>query len=226
MIAHSLNIRLGRLCVHADDSAYYWGLLNGEEQHRAEGINNPQRQAYYIETYGRLRMLLGEATDSPPETLRFSKHPHGKPYLVDFPEIAFNLSHTADRIAVVIGRSCRVGIDIEACKPRTNLAALADKCFGAEEIAYWQALSETEQFRAFYHFWTYKEAFVKAVGRGIGLGLHHCVVDPANPSRMLHVPASCGPAENWSLHTLDVGNEVCGAVAVDGPIAAVNMEAF
>jgi 4'-phosphopantetheinyl transferase len=224
MTKHSLDVRLCRLAALPDELPYYWTLLDNDEQSRAQRFKIPQKQARHIEAQGRLRIILGEATDTAPEQLRFSRHAHGKPYLPDFPDFAFNLSHTADRMAVVMSRGCRVGIDIESCKPRTNLAALADKCFGPEEKSYWQALPEAEQLHSFYRFWTRKEAFVKAVGQGISLGLHHCVIDPSHPEKMLRVPASCGVAGNWSLYDLDIGDDVCGTVAVDGPIATVTLK--
>ncbi|WP_374090519.1 4'-phosphopantetheinyl transferase superfamily protein [Methylomicrobium lacus] len=226
MIAHTLDIRLGSLAALSSELPYYWSLLDNDERSRAHGIKNPQRQARQVEAQGRLRIMLGKAIDTPPERLRFARHAHGKPYLPDFPDFAFNLSHTADRMAVVMSRGCRVGIDIESCKPRANLAALADKCFGAEEKAYWLALPEAERLHSFYRFWTRKEAFVKAVGQGLSLGLQHCVVDPGNPERMLDVPTSCGHAGNWSLSEFAVSDDICGAVAVDGPIDRILIRAL
>jgi 4'-phosphopantetheinyl transferase len=226
MSTRSLDIRLGKLAALPADLPSYWDMLDSDEQHRAHAIKNPQRQAFYVETHARLRLLLSKTVDTAPAQLRFTRNDHGKPFLADFPEIAFNLSHTADWIAVAIGYRCRLGIDIESCKPRTNLAALVEKCFGAEEKAAWQALPEAAQRHAFYQFWTRKEAFVKAVGRGIGLGLHHCVIDPSAPGKMRHVPPSCAPAGDWFLHDLDVDIDVCGAIAADRPIGAITIQAL
>lgn len=224
MTTHPLDIRLCKLAAFPDDLPYYWALLDSDEQARARRIANPQKQARQIEAQGRLRIILGKAVNAAPEQLRFSRHAHGKPYLPDFPGFAFNLSHTSDRMAVVMSRGCRVGIDIEACKPRTNLAALADKCLGAEEKKYWQALPAAEQLHSFYRFWTLKEAFVKAVGQGLSLGLQRCIIDPANPDRMLSIPASCGAIEEWSLRDIEVDGGICGAVATDRPIGTIHME--
>jgi len=226
MTLHVLNIRFGRVSALPAELPYYWHLLDSDERSRAQRIKNPQRQARQVEAQGRLRIILGKAIDIAPERLRFARHAHGKPYLPDFPDFAFNLSHTADRMAVVISRGCRVGIDIESCKPRANMDALADKCFGAEEKAYWLALPEAERLHAFYRFWTRKEAFVKAVGQGISLGLPHCVIDPLNPERMLDVPTSCGHAGDWSLSGFAVSDDICGAVAVDGAIDQILIRAL
>ncbi|MEC4747505.1 4'-phosphopantetheinyl transferase superfamily protein [Methylomicrobium sp. Wu6] len=226
MASHTLNIRFGRLAGLPSELPYFWDLLDSDERNRAQGIKKSLKQAQYIETHGRLRIMLGDAVDAAPERLQFGKNEHGKPYLADYPDVAFNLSHTSDRIAVVLSRRCRVGIDIESCKPRTNLAALAAKCFGAEEKSYWLALPETEQLPSFYRFWTRKEAFVKAVGQGINLGLQNCVIDPSHPERMLGVPPSCGLADEWSLYDLEPSDGFCGAVAVDGTIDAVSIGTF
>jgi 4'-phosphopantetheinyl transferase len=224
MTARPLDIRLCRLSALPDDLPYYWALLDNDEQCRSRRITNPQKQSRQIEAQGRLRIILGKALDTAPAQLRFLRHAHGKPYLPDFPDFAFNLSHTADRMAVVISHGCRVGIDIETCNPRTNLAALAAKCFGMEEKTYWQALPETEQLFSFYRFWTRKEAFVKAVGQGLSLGLQRCVIDPANPERLLSIPPSCGTIDDWSLFDIDVDDSICGAVAIDRPIGTINIE--
>jgi len=226
MPLHVLNIRFGRVAALPADLPYYWRLLDSDEQSRAQRIKNPQRQARQVEAQGRLRIILGKAIDIAPERLRFARHAHGKPYLPDFPDVAFNLSHTADRMAVVMSRGCRVGIDIESCKPRANMDALADKCLDAEEKAYWLALPEAERLHAFYRFWTRKEAFVKAVGQGISLGLRHCVTDPGSPERMLEVPPSCGHAGDWSLAEFAVSDDICGAVAVDGAIDRILIRAL
>ncbi len=223
MTSDTLDIRLGRLAALPAELPHYWRLLDNDERKRALGMKNPRRQADYVETHGRLRLVLGEAVDAAPEQLQFARNAHGKPYLADYPDFGFNLSHTSDRIAVVLSRRRRVGIDIEACQPRTNLHALAAKCFGEAEKAYWLDLPEAEQLQAFYRFWTRKEAFVKAAGQGLTLGLQQCVVDPLNPVRMLGVPQSCGLAGDWSLYDLAPEDGVCGAIAVDGAIAAVSI---
>ncbi|MGR8953088.1 MAG: 4'-phosphopantetheinyl transferase family protein [Gammaproteobacteria bacterium] len=223
---HSLDIWLGRLSLRPANFSRYWGLLDAAEKSRALGIPNPLRQQRYVETQGRLRIILGEAVAAAPERLMIAKMAHGKPYLADYPAVAFNLSHTGDQVAIALGRQCRVGIDIESCKPRANMPALVEKCFGAPEVDYWCGLPEDRQLLAFYRFWTRKEAFVKAIGQGLSLGVQRCVIDPANPDRMLSVPASCGKAGDWSLYSIAQDDAICGAVAVDRPMNVVRVNAL
>ena len=177
----------------------------------------------YVEVHGRLRNVLAQTLNQPPEKIRIKKAEHGKPYLADYPELAFNLSHSADRLMIAVGWNCQLGVDIEICKQRINLSGLVDKCFAEEEAAYWNKLPEDQKKPEFYRFWTRKEAFVKATGHGIALGLNHCVINPENPTEFLRVPDKCGQASAWHVLDIDLGEGIFCAVVADKEIAAVSM---
>jgi 4'-phosphopantetheinyl transferase len=152
-----------------------------------------------------------------PAQLRIHMAQQGKPYLADYPEVAFNLSHTADKMAVAMAYNCDLGIDIEQCKARTNLAALVEKCFGEEEIGHWENLPDSLKMEEFYRFWTRKEAFVKATGIGIALGLKQCVINPGNPACLLRIPQAVGYPSEWQILDLPLGRPIYGAVAIKSP---------
>ena len=220
---NALTVWFGALSGITSELSVFWNLLDADEKRRALNIKNPLGKQRYVETHGRLRVILAETVDAPPESLVIARTEHGKPYLADYPSVAFNLSHADDHIAIALGNQCRIGIDIETCKPRMNLPALVDKCFGTIEANYWRTLPDEQKLQAFYAFWTRKEAFVKAVGYGISLGLRQCVIDPDDPNRMLSVPAICGKAEDWSLCTINSTDNIRCAIAVDVPIRAVKV---
>ncbi len=194
------------------DYPQFWSILDKSEQDYASAMKNDRLRRNYVEVHARLRTLLGEAVNVAPERLRLDKSQHGKPYLVDYPELAFNLSHTGNKLVVAMAYHCELGVDIEQCKPRTTLAALVDKCFAEEEKNDWLKLPKSEQTLAFYRFWTRKEAFVKATGRGIGLGLKQCVVNPQDPTRFLSIPEDYGQTDEWLIQDFDVSDSICGAM--------------
>jgi 4'-phosphopantetheinyl transferase len=212
--SHTIKLWQGEIAAEEADYQRYWHILDQTEQQHANSIKNEQQYKRYVAVHARLRILLGDAVNAAPEQLRIHKAEFGKPYLVDYPELAFNLSHTANKMVVVTAYHCVLGVDIELCKPRTNLAALVDKCFAEEELNYWQQLPESHQTLAFYRFWTRKEAFVKATGRGIALGLKQCVVNPQNPSELLRIPENYGQASKWLIQDIDLGGSICGALVV------------
>lgn len=211
---------------HSLDNATYsddWQLLDSHEKTRAENFLNPLLQQRYITVRGRLRTILAQYLNVSPESIRIEKAAHGKPYLVDYPELAFNLSHTNDVMVVAVAKNCQLGVDIEHCKPRASLAALVQKCFSDEEAAYWQQLPDAQQQQAFYQFWTRKEAFVKATGFGIALGLRECVLNPENPQQFLAIPASCGLATDWQCRDIVLEQGLCAALVADKSIATVRL---
>lgn len=209
--------------IGADDAHYqtYWRILDATEQAHAEKIKNDLSRKRYVEVHGRLRKVLAQALNERPEKISIKKAEHGKPYLADMPELAFNLSHSADAMVIAVGRYCQLGVDIEYYKPRANMTGLVNKCFAEEEIAYWNHVPEDQKISEFYRFWTRKEAFVKASGRGIALGLKHCVVNPENQAEFLRVPADCGQAALWHMVDLVLGQGICSSLVVDKDIAGV-----
>ncbi|MDD2658269.1 MAG: 4'-phosphopantetheinyl transferase superfamily protein [Methylococcales bacterium] len=223
MDSETVEIWHGQVTAEAVHFQAYWRVLDEAEQTQAGKFKNELLCKRYVEIHGRLRNLLSRILNQPPEKIRIKKAKHGKPYLADYPELAFNLSHTADRLMIALCLDCQLGADIEKYKRRINLSGLVDKCFAEEEAAYWNQLPETKKIPEFYRFWTRKEAFVKATGHGITLGLNHCVINPENPSEFLRVPDLCGQAPAWHLLDIDLGEGIWGAMAADKKFSEVRL---
>ena len=87
---------------------------------------------------------------------------HGKPYFVGRSAPDFNLSHSGELAAAVIG-SCRVGIDIQEETETLDASKLSARFFGETEKA---ALQNAPRAR-FFELWTKKEALGKLLGVGL-----------------------------------------------------------
>lgn len=192
--------------------AYYGSLLSAAERSKAERYAAPLLRRRYIEARGQVRCLLAQYCHCAPEALQFAAEAHGKPYLPAYPELAFNLSNSQDRLAVAVGSKRKIGIDIEVHRERMNLNALVRRCLAASEQGYWESLPQELQPQAFFALWTQKEAFVKAVGRGLGLGVENCIFTTQGPARLLSVPDGCGAAEDWQVAGLDFGDDISAAL--------------
>jgi 4'-phosphopantetheinyl transferase len=212
----SVKIWFGEISITEADYPYQLSLLNKDEQRQAENFKNDPLRRRYVANRAKLREILAQVVDCNSASLRIDTGQHGKPFLADYPEIDFNLSHTGNKIAVAIGHRCQVGIDIELCKSRSSLSALVEKCFGDEEKVYWKQLSETVKTQEFYRFWTRKEAFVKATGRGIALGLTSCVINPSRPGTFLRIPEEFGLPSEWRIHDMSNLNDtsIAGALVI------------
>ena len=214
--------------VTAEDAHYqaYWRLLDEAERTQAGKFKNELLHKRYVGSHGRLRNLLAITLNQSPEKIRIRIAEHGKPYLADYPELAFNLSHTADRLMIATGWNCQLGVDIEISKQRINLSGLVDKCFAKEEALYWTQLPEIQKNQAFYRFWTRKEAFVKATGYGISLGLNQCVINPENPAEFLRVPDNCGHSSVWHVQDIDLGEGIFSALVADKKFSLIRLMDF
>lgn len=90
---------------------------------------------------------------------------NGKPCFTQHPEIYFNLSHSGTVVVCCVSNR-PVGIDVEGGRPCR--LKVAERFFSERERA-WMEEAETEQ--RFFRLWTLKEAYSKADGAGISLGI-------------------------------------------------------
>lgn len=98
----------------------------------------------------------------------FQKEEYGKPYIKDYPNFYYNLSHTRNAIAVAIA-DVPVGVDIE--KIRKNEMGIANRFFTTNEQAYIDK-HDSEKDQRFCEIWTKKEAYIKYHGKGLTMPLN------------------------------------------------------
>ncbi|VAH92844.1 unnamed protein product [Triticum turgidum subsp. durum] len=106
----------------------------------------------------------------------------GKPYLENGPpafrNFNFNTSHQGDYVGIASELLCLVGLDIVCIsKPQGETTVEFLKNFSSYLTDHeWncidRAAGSIEMLTEFYRYWCLKEAFVKAVGAGVGFGLH------------------------------------------------------
>jgi 4'-phosphopantetheinyl transferase len=97
------------------------------------------------------------------EKLIIDKNKYGKPFLVHFPNIHYNVSHTKGLIVCAISNHC-VGIDVERIKPFNK--PIVERFFSRNECEY-VFVSKENQDKRFAEIWTKKEAYVKWLGKGM-----------------------------------------------------------
>ena len=104
------------------------------------------------------------------EKLEIENNAYGKPIVINYPQLAFNQSHSQHYYALAYSLNVlNLGIDIEDFSRNIRMLALAEHCFHTEEIKKWE---ETKRDKLFWlKVWTTKEAVLKAHGLGIRLDL-------------------------------------------------------
>lgn len=100
----------------------------------------------------------------------FSKTEYGKPFLAQFPQAAFNHSHSRKHYALAYSDTIsQVGVDVEDLDRAVRFEALAQHAFHPEELDCWAELDYSLEY--WFRVWTTKEAVLKASGLGIRLTL-------------------------------------------------------
>jgi len=145
------------------------------EQERAQRFYFSEDRLSFVWARGALRLLLRHYLGSRAAAVRFVKNPFGKPELE--PEsrmgcdIRFNLSHSGNHILLAFSNRREIGVDIERIRPHVRIAEIGAASFCTSELLAIQALPGASQQEAFFDCWCRKEAFVKAVGKGLTIPL-------------------------------------------------------
>jgi 4'-phosphopantetheinyl transferase len=102
---------------------------------------------------------------------------------------------------------------LENIRPGIEWSGLARRFFSPAEVSSLNALPAELQVDAFFHCWTRKEAYIKALGEGLNVPLDSFDVslNPREPAALLR-----GTNGRWSLRTLEPAAEYVGALAVGG----------
>lgn len=156
-----------------------------------------------------LKFILAAHTNLSVKNIYLDYHFNKKPYLASHPWLFFNVSHSEDFAAVAVSRK-NVGLDIEYMSEDFNFTSLLPDVFDDNQIL--QIQNATDKKHAFYTSWTRKEAFVKALGKGID-------------EDFKHIPSLDGQhdidfdliknSKNWQVNSFNLANHYLGAVAFE-----------
>jgi 4'-phosphopantetheinyl transferase len=169
------------LLIGRNEFAIYEASLSDEERQRAKSFHFEHDRRRYVAARGQLRALLGHYASTAPAEVVIHTGAHGKPYL-QYPAelIHFNVSHTGDKALIAFCPDGPVGVDIEEMKRETWLEEIADTFCTPGELAKIHDMAPELQSRELLRFWTAKEAFLKALGKGLQVPLDEIELLPSD----------------------------------------------
>jgi len=174
-----------RWAVPADEPAMR-ELLDDGERARYDRFLRAEDKARFVTGRFLARTTLAEVTGLDPRAMRFTtecRHcggGHGKPRLPGS-GVDFSLSHSGDRVVLVLVEGAEVGVDVERESDR-DIDRLAQMVLSEPERAALAAMPDRR--RGFHAYWSRKEALLKATGHGL-----------AAPMTDIHVSAPDEPPE-------------------------------
>ena len=149
----------------------YLSILSNEEREKYQRFHFEKDSHSYLVSHALVRKVLSRYCDVQPETWKFSFNQHGKPEIlssIKCPNIKFNLSHADGMSACVVSLDNDCGVDVENIHRKNKLHAVAERMFAEQEAKIMSACDESKMQKKFFDFWTLREAYVKAVGTGLG----------------------------------------------------------
>jgi 4'-phosphopantetheinyl transferase len=141
-------------------------MLPPEDLARCQRFREPGVRARSLAARAALRGVLGACLGEDPRRVPLLAGP-GKPRLAGDSGLEFSLSHSGGLALLAVGRSIRLGADVERVRDLLYQENVLERFFGEEERRQVLALEGEEQRRAFFRLWTRREAAAKALGLGI-----------------------------------------------------------
>jgi 4'-phosphopantetheinyl transferase len=201
-------------CLPALDC--YQSVLADDERERAARFHFEHDRWRYAITRGILRKLLGRYVGRTDVTLTCNRY--GKPALEDRASaLRFNVAHSRDLALFGFILKHEVGVDVEWIRPDFATTDIAQRFFAPDEASALAALPQPVRVQGFFNCWTRKEAYIKARGMGLSLGLHSFAVTfaPGEPAALIRVDGDPTGPQRWTMSDLPTTEGYAAAVAVE-----------
>jgi 4'-phosphopantetheinyl transferase len=149
-------------------------LLSADERARRDRFRFAEAARVFSIAHGVTRRALSRhaaPSAAKPEDWRFWCDPLNKPHIVPEqagePPLQFNLSHCRLAVAVAVARGTAIGVDVEDRRRPVDHHEIARRFFAESEVEMMWALGPTKAAVRFFELWTLKEAYLKALGKGL-----------------------------------------------------------
>lgn len=183
-------------------------VLHPSERQRADRFVAARDRNRYIRGRYALRETLAARLNQPPQSLAIGEGPHGKPFLLEPAQFAFNLSHSQNRALLALftatpsatntAIAVELGVDIEMAQPLQDAQTLYRHCLCKREQVLLAGMTDLQRESAFFAIWARKEACLKALGLGFQVEPHRfdsgwtgrrvVQLEHAEPVRILQYP--------------------------------------
>ncbi|XP_059307748.1 uncharacterized protein LOC132059214 [Lycium ferocissimum] len=177
--------------------------------------------------------LIHQVLGIPYNEIFIRRTAEGKPYLecdkpdLELPNFNFNASHHGDFVAIASEPICLVGLDIVAQTiPEKESVEEFIRSFSSyfsrlEWFNIINAGSSRQILSEFYRYWSLKEAFVKAIGDGVGYKLDTVEFHHENWENIV-VKVDGKELKDWRFWLLELGKDHVASIARGHPMYATS----
>lgn len=156
-------------------------LLSDEERAGLSRMRHEPGRVRHVLGRCLVRSVLAPFYDCEPWAVPIAVDAKGRPHC-EGERISFNITHSGDCVLAAFSAGGRIGLDVECTSRSVKALSLARHFFHPEEVAYIEAGGDSMEER-FFHIWTAKEAYCKAIGLGLGISLSSFRVESLSMER-------------------------------------------
>lgn len=204
-------------------------LLSDEERGRAGAFAFDRDARRFVVSHAVLRSLVSRVTGIPVSELRFRLEQDGKPIVESgmSQPVHFSLSRSEELVLIGFAPS-PLGVDIESLEKVIDVDALADFVLSRREQDGFNHLDPRDRRKAFLECWTVKEAYLKAIGKGLLLPLNMVEVCLRSGERagLQAIFGDERAASRWCVQLVVPREGYVGAVATEGSEWQTRVRAF
>ncbi|MGI9296065.1 MAG: 4'-phosphopantetheinyl transferase family protein [Pseudomonadales bacterium] len=193
--------------------------LDAGELQRMRRFKFERHRQQFCVSHALTRWVLSHYAAVQPEQWQFEKNSHGKPFVSNpaYRDLQFNLSHTEGLQLLAVRRALPVGADVEQRKRRAEGPDIAERFFSAAEVAELRGVPDSDQKQVFFDYWTLKESYIKACGKGLAIPLRHFSYSIAQDAIGINfAPERDDEPSDWQFWLLAAGGNHTCAVAASG----------
>ena len=159
--------------------------LSLDERARCDRLVFERDRRDFAAAHALLRVALSHHGRLSPGEWKFGVEAGGKPYLADHPELQFNIAHTRGFVVCALSLSGPIGVDVEPIAHEQDIDLIWARYFAPREVADLRACREgADRSVRFTELWTSKEAYLKALGAGLGRPLDEIAFQFPNASEI------------------------------------------
>jgi 4'-phosphopantetheinyl transferase len=209
----------------------YLSLLSDIEKQQLSRFYFERHRHQYLITRALIRTSLSDYYDVEPSDWVFGKNGFDKPHILSpktAQPIQFNISHADGLIICGLTRKFDIGVDTEDCQRSTQAAfSRLSSYFSDLEIKSLEELPDNLRKERFFDYWTLKESYIKARGKGLSIPLRKFSFDfQADKLCGFHVDKDLDDnADNWQFWRLSMAERFRVAVAVNSADTAFTISA-
>jgi 4'-phosphopantetheinyl transferase len=177
-------------------------ILNNDEKKRHQLFFFQKEKDVFLCAHVGLRIILSRFLKCDPDEIIYEYNEYKKPS-INNNHLHFNISHSKNMIAIAITNDVPVGIDIECKSLKVATDDISHRFFSALEYRSYKKVPKSQKINSFYKIWTQKEAYIKAVGKGLYLDLQNFDVEanPKKESKILSINKDSDQAKSWNLYS-------------------------